>query len=125
MLPADAPSTTTVPTTILQRWPKSASLPRHEESHPGTGDLAVPVHARLARLPWASRPPGSTGASWQDRTKGRKGMNRTTTFFNPSFLGNSSLFSGHPTENFPVEISKHVLWCGRLGFMMAELLQHL
>lgn len=35
-----------------------ASLPRHEESHPGTGDHAAPVHTRIAWLPWASWPPG-------------------------------------------------------------------
>lgn len=35
-----------------------ASLPRHEESHPGTGDHAAPVHARIAWLPWAPWPPG-------------------------------------------------------------------
>lgn len=32
-----------------------ASVPRHEESHPGAGDHAVPLRARI---PWASWPPG-------------------------------------------------------------------
>ncbi|XP_023571515.1 acetylcholinesterase collagenic tail peptide isoform X1 [Octodon degus] len=73
MLSPDTSSAPTLPTTVLQRRPKSASLPRHEESPLGTRDLTVPLPARLARLPWAPWPPGSTGASWQDRTKGRKG----------------------------------------------------
>lgn len=63
---------------------------------------------------------GSSRASWQDRSKGRKGMSHYSLL-----LSNTSMFPGGATENFLVEISKHVLilpWCMRMGSMMVGLL---